>query len=162
MLLAYEDSPYPIGIAVSSWETDKHLRMFVIFPIFHRGKFFLDIDCFVEEDSTLTIIKPQTKDWQDLTDKPTTGFGKHPKGYPIDDETARNLYLVWDDGTPVHPELSEKLYRKYSDLISHYTPTARAYLEKEYDKIIGQARDKRWDTNLITRATVDFPYKDKT
>lgn len=168
MLLIYDNAPYPIGIAINSWRTKRHFklfgghfRMFVIFPIIKDGKHFLEIGRFEGENSKFMYVKPHKQQWRDLTDGPNDGFGDEAEGYPVDFETAEKIYAVWQDGWTAHPEESASLYEKYSFLVDSYILPANEYLKDKHDYILTQARERHWYKGLDLKkdTTIEFPFK---
>lgn len=161
MLVAYKDTdtPYPVGIAVAQWNIDGDLRTYIIYPIRKGDEGYVEVEVATDSEQLLTV-KPATKNWQSLDDD----FGDESEGYPCNEEMEQDLYDVWDDGVVHHPEAARRLFKQYRPLIDNYAKDAVGYMtksvEQEYTLGVQEAKDKGWDTALISQSELrSFPYE---
>jgi hypothetical protein len=161
MLVALADPSFettPVGLAVMAWHVGGETMMVVIFPINTKMGSFVQAWILTEGDP-YKIISPATGEWQHQLEY---GLSESTEGYPVDEETATNLYEVWDDGALRRTEQAEALYTAYQTLIDHFTPAARAYIKEDSERRYNQARKHAkthgFDLALIERDKTSFPY----
>lgn len=150
MLVATDDTQTPVGIVVCEWKIDGEVRHFIIFPFQIDDRFFVD----VEVPGSVKVISPAMHNW--ISTK--VGFGDNSTGYPMDEQTIKDLYHVWDNGSKVAPEASMRLYNAFAMIIDHYKNDATQYPDDQYAQAVNNARENGWDVELIKLERQTFPY----
>lgn len=151
MLICYrsvDDTSISIGLALSQWRIKTEPRIYVLLP--QDAKKCCEVDviyppefewCLLESDSTTITFDSRELD--------------KDKKLPFDKKIEEDLYHVWDDGALKHPERASKLYDYFKPVIEQYQKTALSiknnFFEEEYQNQLKEAKNKGWDTELVTR-----------
>lgn len=148
-----------IGIVVAYWECDGKPRTMILIPRTINDSSYCEVEIVCHEDSTPVIVSDAITGWSSPQEN---GFGDNSAGYRIDVSTAEDLDLVWDDGSNKHPERSAKLYQTFSQLIDHYSESAKNYVdqwcEAKYQEDLRIGLERGFDLSLIEKKTPVFVY----
>lgn len=159
MLISHDQLDSPVGIAVSQWQVKGKRRIFTLIPFAHDSERYVEVDCIIEENSDLKIISKPLEGWSPIKN----GFGDKAEGYQYDEQTAKNLYKVWDDGAGKEFNAAKELYKTFENLIDHYSEEANEYLDElsneTYEAATKHAKQRGWDVSSIQTQKVIFPYK---
>lgn len=154
MLVVTEDSRMPVGVVVCEWKIKGETRYFALFPYKVGDRLFVE----VEVPGRVAVIAPAMSGWE----RTKEGFGDENAGYPLNEQTTKDLYFVWDDGASTHPEASSRLYDAFAGVFDHYKDAANDYLKatamSDYEESIAEAKRRGWDTDLVKREEITFPY----
>ncbi len=151
MLICYRfagENSLTIGIALYQWLIKGDPRIYVLLP--EDDKKYCEVE----------VLFPPEYEWCLLDSKSEKIFFdsrevKKEEALILEDEIEEDLYFVWDDGASRHTERAAKLYDYFKPMIEEHRETAlnikNTYFDEEYQKQLAEAKNKGWDTDLITR-----------